>query len=492
MGDTKNNNRLEWLNANGFATDPFEITSFRAETDLWLKSSDFSAYWDWENIDSLAGNFDFPGYYFIFSSEGGGKTSLRKRIQYKYDDMQLSDSQSKALVIDYSDHTYSGNKIKIHNHVKRIIDQAEYGLRASLTQEKRLVNHSPYLALKELIKTSQKKFDFSGVLLLVDNLDLLSLYKIKELASYGRLFNLKQFVIKFFLPKELYFPAQLELPLSKFPFYLLEWKEKELLGAIKQRLKACLHPDLRVNQEVQPISLLLRNDLHNTFVNNFIKLGKLANNPRIMWKFGHFLIEEHLSGSRLRRTDLIGHDAFVKAYPRLFDELQKEKKLIKADEQNYYFHQNKSLRYGFKRKPQIYLCCEKRFEKEIMQDLYFKLETKGFRPWMLAHDILPGENREIEIKRAINTFDVFLLCLSSKSLKEPGDFQMAINLAKQRQIKMPPGDIFIVPLRLEDCPIPEELVGANYEPVDWFLEKKQLDLFYVLEQIKKRKQRKKV
>lgn len=489
MREGKVLNRQEWLNANGFAKDPFELESFRAETDPWLNSLDFSAYWDWENINSLIGDFDFPGYRFIFSAEGGGKTSVRKRIHFQYNKAQFSDSKPKALVIDYLDHSYPDNKIDVYHHVKRIIYQAEMILGTNLRQEKKLVRRFPYTALKKLIETSHEKFGYSGIFVLVDNIDYISFYKIKSLASSIRLFNLKGFIIKFFIPQKLLYLSQSELPLSKIPNYLLEWREKELLLTLQQRLIACLHSDLSANQNMQPISLLSKNELSNSLISNFVKLGAIANNPRVMWQFGHYLIEEHLAsnGVDFRATDLIGYDAVARAYLKLLNDFQESKMTIRLGEsyldQNFVpQHHTKSRgKSGFRLR--VFLCYEERYEKAIYDDLYFKLNSKNYEPWMAKYDILPGANREFEIRNAIQDAAVFLLCLSSKSMEEYGDFQEAIKLARKKQNRMPSNQIFIIPLRLEDCEVPGEL--ADLYPIDWFLDDQKMKLFYTLNEVKK-------
>ena len=482
-------NRREWLRSNGFEWDPFGQESFQAETDPWLNSLDFSAFWDWENINSLIGNFDFPGYRFIFSSTGGGKTSIRKRIHFQYNKLHFPDSKSNALIVDYLDHTYPNNKISVIDHTKRIIHIIETTLGTSLRQEKGLARSSPYRSVKKMIRTIQEKFGYSGIFVLVDNLDFHSLYKIKSLASTARLFDLKGFVIKFFIPRELFYLCQSELPLSKAPFCLLEWKEKDLLSALKQRLVACLHPDLSANQIMQPISLLTKNDLSNSLINNFVKLGELANNPRIMWQFGNYLIEEHLAISKVgfQTTEPIGHDAISRAYLTLLDNLQKSKMTLSVGESFPDPRPISQLKTRSESKSQprllIFVCCEKRYEEAVYDDLYFKLSSKNYLPWMIKYDILPGGNREIEIQNAIKNAAAFVFCLSSKSMEEYGEFQEAVKWARKKQNKMPPNRVFIIPLRLEDCELPEEV--TDLKSVDWFLEDQRISLFYALDKIKK-------
>lgn len=68
---------------------------------------------------------------------------------------------------------------------------------------------------------------------------------------------------------------------------------------------------------------------------------------------------------------------------------------------------------------QIFLCYA-RTDEEKVERLYRRLSDEGFRPWMAKRDILPGENFELVIKRAIQSSDFFLACLSAKSVNRRG------------------------------------------------------------------------
>jgi hypothetical protein len=488
-------NHQEWLYNIGFVTSPFEQDDFRAETDRWLKLQDFSAYWDWDNISSLTGTFDFPGYRFIFSSEGGGKSSIGKRIHLMYEGVSLLNTEPRALVLDYPDHTYPNNEISLRHHVRRIIEQAELKIGNSFSREKKLIHQSPYQALKKLISRVQDELAYSGVFVLVDNVDALALHKIKSLAVAAQLRNLKGFVIKFFLPQKLLFLAYSEFSLEKSSFYSLKWTHTELLPTLNQRLITCLHPDLR-DQITQPISLLSKNEKITSIVDSFIKLGELANSPRIMWQFGDYLVEEHIAHSNLgiKATDLIGYQALSRAYLRLLNHLQKTNMVIRPDEnvfdQSLVIQSGLRSRYSVGDRLKIFLCYEKRYEKEIEDDLYLKLDSMNYEPWMFSKDILPGQTRDMEIKKAVRESDVFLLCLSSTSSNEEGDFHRGFREAISKQDGLSTSRTFIIPLRLDDTEIPDDYRDLNRQSIEWFREDQKIKLFHALEKIRKTKEEK--
>lgn len=92
---------------------------------------------------------------------------------------------------------------------------------------------------------------------------------------------------------------------------------------------------------------------------------------------------------------------------------------------------------------------------EIVSQLYKRLSNRGFEPWMDRENILGGQNWRFEIPKAIKKSHAFVPCFSSKSVSKQGyvqrEFRMAMNEAAER----PPGAIYIIPIRLDQCDIPD-------------------------------------
>lgn len=103
---------------------------------------------------------------------------------------------------------------------------------------------------------------------------------------------------------------------------------------------------------------------------------------------------------------------------------------------------------------------------EPVESLYQKLRQEGFKPWMDKHDILPGEDWALAIKRAVRGCDFFLVCLSSNSVDRRGVLQKEIKMALDLWQGMLGSDIFLIPVRLEKCKVPESLEGFQW--VDLF------------------------
>ena len=71
--------------------------------------------------------------------------------------------------------------------------------------------------------------------------------------------------------------------------------------------------------------------------------------------------------------------------------------------------------------------------------------------------MLPGQDWQQEIRKAVNTSHVFLACISKEAINKRGYIQKEINYALNVAEEQPEGSIFIIPLKLENCEIPERL-----------------------------------
>jgi hypothetical protein len=98
-----------------------------------------------------------------------------------------------------------------------------------------------------------------------------------------------------------------------------------------------------------------------------------------------------------------------------------------------------------------------REDEEKAEKLYQQLSDAGFKSWMDTKDILPGERWELAIQEAIRCSDLFLVCLSKASVKKRGWFQKEIRKARDVSNGMLDSDIYLIPVRLEDCDMPESL-----------------------------------
>jgi hypothetical protein len=80
--------------------------------------------------------------------------------------------------------------------------------------------------------------------------------------------------------------------------------------------------------------------------------------------------------------------------------------------------------------------------------------------WLDKNELLPGHDWEEQITKTIHSSCAFVVCLSRSSVKEGcfarKEIELAIALARER-----PNRPFIIPVRLEKCEVPQELVRLH-------------------------------
>ncbi|MCO1655244.1 toll/interleukin-1 receptor domain-containing protein [Pseudonocardia humida] len=105
-------------------------------------------------------------------------------------------------------------------------------------------------------------------------------------------------------------------------------------------------------------------------------------------------------------------------------------------------------------------------DKPAVHTLYDRLTADGVRCWLDEQDLLPGQDWESEIMRALDDAERVLVCLSRTSLAGAGFMRREVEFALDRAMDRRPGTIYLIPVRLEPCDIPRELKHLHH--VDLF------------------------
>jgi hypothetical protein len=90
----------------------------------------------------------------------------------------------------------------------------------------------------------------------------------------------------------------------------------------------------------------------------------------------------------------------------------------------------------------------------------------GFRVWFDRESLLAGEDWRYEIRHAISRSDLFLTLLSTKSIDRKGFYHKEMLYAIEEADKLPEGAVFIMPVRLDQCEVPERL--NKWHAIDLF------------------------
>ncbi len=105
---------------------------------------------------------------------------------------------------------------------------------------------------------------------------------------------------------------------------------------------------------------------------------------------------------------------------------------------------------------------------ETARQLYRDLVLRGFHPWHDMESLLPGQDRRVEAQKAIEAADFFLACFSRNSVRSAGKIHKEVKLALDVLDHSNAGRIFIIPVRIDDCDVPDAI--SHYQSVDLFLE----------------------
>ena len=104
-------------------------------------------------------------------------------------------------------------------------------------------------------------------------------------------------------------------------------------------------------------------------------------------------------------------------------------------------------------------------DKEAVHKLHHRLRKDGLRAWLDSENLQPGQDWPHEIRRAILRSDVVLVCLSHKFNEQQGFRHEELKIALEKA-KVLDGQVFIIPVRLEECEMPECL--SHLHRVDLF------------------------
>lgn len=103
-----------------------------------------------------------------------------------------------------------------------------------------------------------------------------------------------------------------------------------------------------------------------------------------------------------------------------------------------------------------------REDRQQAEKLYGWLQDAGFRPWMDVKDLLPGEPWQESIDEAIRSADFFIACLSPRSVSKRGVIQKEFRAAVEKWETMLESDIYLIPVRLEECEVPEKFKSRQW------------------------------
>jgi hypothetical protein len=103
-----------------------------------------------------------------------------------------------------------------------------------------------------------------------------------------------------------------------------------------------------------------------------------------------------------------------------------------------------------------------REDYQFALELFNYLEENNFKPWLDKKKLLVGERWESTLMLELKLSDFIILLLSDTSVTKRGfvrrEFRKALRYAEEKL----ESDIFILPIKIDDCTVPEELSIFNW------------------------------
>lgn len=91
------------------------------------------------------------------------------------------------------------------------------------------------------------------------------------------------------------------------------------------------------------------------------------------------------------------------------------------------------------------------------EKLYDFLKDSNLKPWLDKKEILPGQDWNYILRKSLREANYIILLLSHTSVQKRGYIQREFKLALEYYEEKLEDDIYLIPLKIDDCEIPERL-----------------------------------
>jgi hypothetical protein len=119
------------------------------------------------------------------------------------------------------------------------------------------------------------------------------------------------------------------------------------------------------------------------------------------------------------------------------------------------------------RKPRVVLSYAPE-DKFIIQDFHRQFDAEGWIDlWLEEERIIPGMNREVEIRRAVENADAVIVFLSHNSVTKRGYPQRELKFALDVAEEKPERPNFIILLKLDQCQVPRNMRSLKCIDFSW-------------------------
>lgn len=101
--------------------------------------------------------------------------------------------------------------------------------------------------------------------------------------------------------------------------------------------------------------------------------------------------------------------------------------------------------------------CHASDDKKSVRQIYLKLKSRGFRPWLDEENLLPGQNWRNVIEQELRDCGAVVVFLSSRAVNKSGFVQKEIKIALDVLDEKPEDTVYLLPVKIDRCDIPRRL-----------------------------------
>ena len=134
----------------------------------------------------------------------------------------------------------------------------------------------------------------------------------------------------------------------------------------------------------------------------------------------------------------------------------REGKAVEIDGLGMFVPDGDNFRFEASTAPRVFIAYVQE-DAERAEHLFNDLAANGFEPWMDRRKLLPGQNWPRAIEAAIDSAHFVVACFSRHSVRKTGGFQAEIRYALDCARRLPLDDVFLIPVRLDDCRMPARI-----------------------------------
>jgi len=147
----------------------------------------------------------------------------------------------------------------------------------------------------------------------------------------------------------------------------------------------------------------------------------------------------------------------VEELARLIQRALKRSKAVEIDGLGVFAHtDNGGISFTDENRPRIFIAYAVE-DGALAERLFKDLTARGLAAWLDRRKLLPGQNWPRRIEDAIASSNFFIACFSRNSARKRGGFQAEIRYALDCASRLPLDDVFLIPVRLDDCRVPTRI-----------------------------------